>query len=173
MLHTTLHHWFFIGLTLHPLAWYSLVHCIGTSHWLLSLIGNSHWILLDSNHHWNKGRTETPTVLYWIGHSLACIIGHWSKSKLNRVHKVNFYVLVNTCACRIHKLVSKIYCVILVPMTSRLRRQQNLTPGFHFIIHLGYTPRQGCLEWSGGCVISRMCYHHPHISNTLLFTEIL
>ena len=50
-----LHHWFIIGLTLqhwftighifHPLAWYSLVHCIGISHWLVLLIGNSHWLL--------------------------------------------------------------------------------------------------------------------------------
>ena len=42
MLHITLYHWFFIhvGLTFHPLAWYSLVHCIGTSHWLLLPIGN-------------------------------------------------------------------------------------------------------------------------------------
>ena len=30
---------------LHPLAWYSFVHCIGTSYWLLLPIGNSHWLL--------------------------------------------------------------------------------------------------------------------------------
>ena len=40
MVHTSLLHWFFIGLTLQPLAWYSFVHCIGTSHWLLLPIGN-------------------------------------------------------------------------------------------------------------------------------------
>ena len=44
--------WFLISLTLHPLSWYSLVHCIGTSYWLLLPIGNStldHWIWTITN----------------------------------------------------------------------------------------------------------------------------
>ena len=93
MLHTSLHHWFFIGFTLHSLAWYSLIHCIGTSHWLLLLIGNSHWLLnwisLDWNHHDRiNGSTEMSTVSHWMGHLLGSIIGHWLKLILNLVHNI-------------------------------------------------------------------------------------
>ena len=42
MLHTSLHHWFIIGLILHPLAGHSLGHCIENSRWLLNI--GSHWI---------------------------------------------------------------------------------------------------------------------------------
>ena len=44
---TIINHWFFVGLkpqhwfigyTLNPLAGHSLVHCIGTSHWKLTLV---------------------------------------------------------------------------------------------------------------------------------------
>ena len=32
---------------------------------------------MDWNHqHWNNSRTETSTVSHWIGHLLACMIGH-------------------------------------------------------------------------------------------------
>ena len=80
--HTSLHHWFIIDHTLHPLAWYSLVH------WNELPIGyfypweTQHWILLDWNHpHWINGRTQNVDriTLDWTFIGLY----NWSLVKIN------------------------------------------------------------------------------------------
>ena len=96
---------------------------IGYFYPLESHIGYSYWILLDWNHHhWNNGHTEISTISHWIGHSLACIIGHRLKLTLNLVHEVNYYLLINThcsmtymlCTCLLCMCITLVHLLIVV-----------------------------------------------------------
>ena len=110
--YTTFHHWFFIGLTIHPLTWYSLVHCIGTFHWLFYPLKTQHCILLDWNHHhWINSCTQNINCFTRL------------KFTLNLVHEaITTFRLIHALVAFVSQF-HQLNCVILVSLTNRLRHQ--------------------------------------------------